>query len=391
MTNSLRKDSHITQSLLHSQMQYNSGRGASKSERREYSNAPVNKSIGISVKKPAEISFSGFFNAAAARENLKTQTVELSKVNKLLVEKHLNFPELIGQVKKFFSQGDNKDKKTLNRNINKLIDETVDFLNGNKSASDSTKKFLDAGSNKRNFEQLIDYTKKSVVPKNSDKNLSIEDINKSIKEVLKDAAKVLDVIENPRKIYTSSQVKRFLEKAADSQLVFSALFALILTCTLRPLAIVALPGQKKNKDDKKYAAAHSMASGIIQYVITLVICSPIATALKKLGKNPTKFLDKDKSKHLGDITSDLFRASKDFNSAKKIINMVPDIILVIPKAILTVAMIPPILKYVFKLEKKKKGQNNKPIDSSATAKPAQIPNNTENKSDNSVSKKGGVK
>lgn len=383
MTNSLRKDSHITQSLWHPQMMYNSGKGASKSERREYHNAPVYNSIGTSVKNPAEISFSGIFNAVAARENLKTQTLELSKVNKLILEETLNFSEVIKHVKKIFLQDENKDKKTLSKNLNNFIDEVVDLFSGSKDASVPTKKILDTDLNKNKFEKIIEYTKNLILSENSNKKLTGEDINKAIKNLIKDATKVLDVVENPRKIYNNPKVQKFLEKAADSQLVFSALFALLLTCTLRPLAIVALPGQKKNNDDKKYAAAHSIASGIIQYIITLIICSPIAAGLKKIGKNPMKFLNKDKSSHLGDITSERFRASKDFNAAKKIVNMVPDVILVIPKAILTIALIPPILKYVFGLQKKK---GNNTLNSNACPQ-----NSVAKNSNNTNTVNGGVK
>lgn len=227
MINSLRKDSHITQAFRFSRMPLDSGRSASTSTgtsesergRREYSNVPAKNSIGISVKKPAEISFSGLSSA-------------------------------------------------------------------NNSVS---------------------------------------------------------------KIYTSNWVKKFLKMAADNQSVFGAVFALGITCFLRPAAIIAIPS-KKNQDDQKYAAAHSIASGIIAYIITSIICNPISRAVKKLSKDPTAFI-KNKESYL-------IKDEKALKAAGTYLNMLPEaVIIAAPRAALTIALIPLILKYVFGLEKKKDGDN----------------------------------
>lgn len=229
MINSLRKDSHITQAFRFSRMPLDSGRsvnastGMGESERgkREYSNVPAKNSIGISVNKPAEISFSGL-----------------------------------------------------------------------SSANDSVSK-----------------------------------------------------------IYTSKWVKKFLEKAADSQAVFGAIFALGITCFLRPAAIIVTPS-KKNKDDQKYAAAHSIASGIIAYFFTYIICEPISRAVKKISKEPTAFIKNRESY--------LVKDGKALKTAGTYLNMLPEaVIIAAPRAALTIALIPIILKYVFGMEKKKDGDVKK--------------------------------
>lgn len=147
------------------------------------------------------------------------------------------------------------------------------------------------------------------------------------------------------KIYTSKAVKRFLSMAADSQAVFGAVFALGLTCILRPGSIMILPGQKKNKDDKKYAAAHSIASGIIAYLLTLVLLQPLAGGMKKIERNNDKFLKSPKLSYLKDKDA--------FNAAKKYVNLFPEALISPMRATITIAMIPILLKYVFGLEKQK--------------------------------------
>ena len=151
-------------------------------------------------------------------------------------------------------------------------------------------------------------------------------------------------------LYKSKGFKAFLETATDNQPVFSAIFAVLLTCILRPAAIMGLPG-KKNKDDKKYAAAHSMASGVMGYILSLIIFSPLAAAMKKIGKNPQKYIG-DAAEYLGDKASKSFQGTKEFKMASSIMKMGTEAILAAPRAIVTVALIPPILKYIFGWEKK---------------------------------------
>lgn len=253
MINSLIKDSHITQSLRHSQKLYSHKRGADKNEGREYSSATVNNNIGKSVKKPAEISFSGFLSL----------------------------------------------KKTGKVNKGPFLDE---FLN-----KDGVKKFLKNG----NF-------------------------------------------------------KKFLLYADKDQVTFGAAFALILTGIFRPLAIMFTPSSKKNVDDKKYASAQSISSGLIGLGCAFLFSNPISTAVakvfdedKKTGKCRMKEFIKDpKTFELFNIPqniSDEERIAKAGAKtlAKDTFKQMGDLIPAIPKAIFTIAIIPVVLKYVFGLEKKK--------------------------------------
>lgn len=152
--------------------------------------------------------------------------------------------------------------------------------------------------------------------------------------------------------YNSDKAKWLLEKANDHNLIFSAAFALLLTCILRPASIMILPS-KKNQDDQKYAAAHSIASGVIGFAISTAIFTPLQNATNKLKERLDKNLEsviKNKESYLKN------------GESRKILNTylerLPDVVFSAPKGILTVALIPPILKYVFGWEKKKPEEKN---------------------------------
>lgn len=152
---------------------------------------------------------------------------------------------------------------------------------------------------------------------------------------------------NKFNIHTSKWAKKFFKMAAENQVVFNAFFSLALTCILRPAAIMSLPG-KKNKDDKKYAAAHSMASGVIGYALASMIFNPIKKGAEKIAKNPELFLKKNAAYLKDKVNMDV---------AKTYMKMIPENIVAPGRAIITVALIPPILKYVFGWEKKSKSQD----------------------------------
>ncbi|MDD3437166.1 MAG: hypothetical protein PHC64_08460 [Candidatus Gastranaerophilales bacterium] len=138
--------------------------------------------------------------------------------------------------------------------------------------------------------------------------------------------------------------KRALEVAAGNQVVFLTGFSLLLTGLIRPATIMALPSEKKNIDDKKYAAAQSISSGVIGFILALILANPIAKAFNKIAKNPQDYLNKN---------AESFSNDNVIKAAKNYTNQIPDILMAAPKAIITIAIIPPILKYIFGLEKKK--------------------------------------
>lgn len=175
-------------------------------------------------------------------------------------------------------------------------------------------------------------------------------------------------------IYTSKTVKKFLKMADEKQPVFNATFSILLTCILRPASIMALPSDKKNKDDKKYAAAHSIAAGVIAYIFSQVIFSPISDAMKKVKDAPNDFIKRP----LNSLKTD----GKALEAASKYMKMLPEAIFAAPKAIVTIALIPPILKYVFGWEKKSHADKDKNVKTSSVQNPTNLNfknSSTENK------------
>lgn len=204
------------------------------------------------------------------------------------------------------------------------------------------------------------------------------------------------------------------------------LVALVLAAGLRPLAIMSLPG-KKDKDDKIYASGHSIASGLIGFGFSSIVMYPLGKAASKakqtiqdaataitLCKDQVTEFTKDELKqiksakkrfnveHLDDLkeaiktkygvselkdienlkifqklketyqVSDLnsLEHSKIFKNVSKFLEMAPDVFVFgIAKGMLTIALIPPILKYGFGVEKKKKVQPEQQVQNTQASAP----------------------
>lgn len=191
------------------------------------------------------------------------------------------------------------------------------------------------------------------------------------------------------KILASEWFNKFLQITEEHNVATSAFIALILAGILRPLTTMALPG-KDDREDKIYASGHAIASAIMGFVVSLILTSPLDGALTKTfdasekvaGIKPLK--DGENLKELEEMSSkklvDMFKktaelderiktaAKADRKSMKQevrnltrqkdamntLLKNAPEWVIAIPRSILTIAMIPPILKYVFGLEKKKK-------------------------------------
>ena len=174
------------------------------------------------------------------------------------------------------------------------------------------------------------------------------------------------------KILKSNWFGRFTKYSSDHNISTSALIALVLAGVMRPAAIMALPGDK-DKEDKIYASGHAMASGIIGFLFSTALTMPLDEAVTKMfGKNGEKFAQKNKTfqklteqikdleaKETGKTISEEgakklknLRAKK--GALKTLVKNIPDWLIGVPRAMLTIALIPPILKYVFGVEKKKK-------------------------------------
>jgi hypothetical protein len=213
-------------------------------------------------------------------------------------------------------------------------------------------------------------------------------------------------------------LEKVLTLCNENTVIAQNLVALVLASTLRPLAIMSLPG-KKDKDDKKFASAHSIASGVIGFGFSSLIMSPFdkgaklakqsiqlveaAEAFRTNGEGLTpkrfnKIKKAFKSQNLEDLkNSKAFNSIKEFLNVRtleelesskvvkdlqetfkvksmqdlvksnafknvtKVLDMAPDVFFFgVLKAVLTIKLIKPILKYVFGIEKSKPAQQLTP-------------------------------
>lgn len=210
---------------------------------------------------------------------------------------------------------------------------------------------------------------------------------------------------------SESTFDKILKLCDKHTVIAQNLVALVLAVGLRPIAIMALPG--KDKEDKQYAAGHAIASGLIGFGFSTIVMYPLGQAVTKtknkvkevaaalnLSKNVAelteeqlenvaKLKQKYNIKNITDLENvNVFKKFKEiykvenladlehsaaFKNVTKIMDMAPDVFIFgVAKAMLTVALIPPILKYGFGLEKKKKGAP-KPVEQTVAAAQIQPP------------------
>ena len=168
-----------------------------------------------------------------------------------------------------------------------------------------------------------------------------------------------------KSVYNSKILIKSLKFAADNGALFSATTSLALSTIARPLAILATP--KTDKENKKYACAKSFASSTVGYMIMFCASMPVAKAIKKIDKNPYKYLKQQTIKSLQENSNTLLKSTK-YNTATQLFKLGLGLIIAIPKSTLTCALIPSIMK-VLSPEKKEqhkttlqiKQSKNKPI------------------------------
>lgn len=149
--------------------------------------------------------------------------------------------------------------------------------------------------------------------------------------------------------YKSKQLKKGLEFAADKGALFSAGTSLALATVARPIAIYSTP--KTDKENKKLACAKSIASSAIGFGLMLGASLPISNSIKKIDKNPDKYLKSSTIKNLKESSKPL-TSSKGYQFITQIFKLGVGTAFAIPKAIITCAMIPAIMGTVFVHKKK---------------------------------------
>lgn len=155
---------------------------------------------------------------------------------------------------------------------------------------------------------------------------------------------------------SSKLFKKLLEKSADNGALCSASAMMLACCVLRPATIMASPNVEM--ENRKIASAKSIASGLIGFALMFLVSKPIEHAVKKINKNPQKYLKPETIKNLIGENIQNIEKAKAYNLATRFFKMSADMIAAAPKGSLTILLIPPILNLIFKKKSQKKQLTN---------------------------------
>ncbi len=157
-------------------------------------------------------------------------------------------------------------------------------------------------------------------------------------------------------IYNNKAALKGLEAISEHGTSFVAGVTLASSLFLRPLAINSTPGVKN--ENKEYASANSITSGITKFLITEAVAIPIENAVKKIDKNPEQFLKKETIENFKNGAKDI-TSSRDYKFATQILKSGAGLITAIPKSFITIALIPVVVDLISKNKKDKKKEENK--------------------------------
>ena len=150
-------------------------------------------------------------------------------------------------------------------------------------------------------------------------------------------------------IYKSKTLKKGLEFVSDNGALFAAGTSLALATVVRPLSILAAP--KTDKENKKLAAAKSIASSAVGFCLMLGVTLPISGSIKKINNAPEKYLKKSTINNLKEGVKPL-TSSKAYQFTTQLFKLGISAVAAVPKAIITCALIPPVMALMFKNKKK---------------------------------------
>ena len=139
-----------------------------------------------------------------------------------------------------------------------------------------------------------------------------------------------------QRILNNRFVLKGLEKISEHGTSFLAGASLLMSTTLRPAAISLTPDTEK--ENKQYAMANSISSGLMKFAIIESVALPVESAIKRIDKNPSKYL---KNKTIKNISP------KAYKLITQTIKLTTGLVTAIPKSMLTVALIPILMDKIF--------------------------------------------
>ena len=146
-------------------------------------------------------------------------------------------------------------------------------------------------------------------------------------------------------VYNSKILKKGLEFAADNGSLFVATASLALSTIARPIVIMGTPDT--DKENKKYACAKSLASSAVGYLLMLGASMPVSKAIKKIDKNPSKYLKSETIEALKAGEKSLAK-SKRYGFATQLFKLGLGFVIAVPKSIMTCALIPSVMSSLCK-------------------------------------------
>lgn len=154
-------------------------------------------------------------------------------------------------------------------------------------------------------------------------------------------------------------VLKSLEKISDHGATFAAGVSFLAAVGLRPLAISLTPSV--DKENKKYASANSLASGLMKLAVAEAVALPVENAIKHIDKNPEKFLKPETIDTFKNGAKDILK-SKDYKFATQMLKQGTSFLTAIPKSYLTVALIPVIMDKILNSKKEPPETDKKPYE-----------------------------
>lgn len=136
--------------------------------------------------------------------------------------------------------------------------------------------------------------------------------------------------------FNNKYFNKFVNMANVSQTIFDAFFAILLTCVLRPAAIMA-QSNDKNREKNKKAASHSISSGLIGYAFAIALFSPLTKGLNKVKSHPAVFAQKAEK---------FLKSKKNAQTFTMLVNKSTEVLTASLRSAVTIGMIPYIDKYI---------------------------------------------
>ena len=139
-------------------------------------------------------------------------------------------------------------------------------------------------------------------------------------------------------LLTNKAVLKGLEKISEHGTSFAAGASLLMSLGVRTFSIYNTPDVKK--ENKFYAMANSITSGLVKFAIVEAIALPIENAVSRIDKNSSKYLTEATLKNFNPQT-------RSYKFITQIIKLSTGLLTAIPKSMLTIALIPVVMNKVF--------------------------------------------